>query len=566
MGGADIAWYGRLRELEGWNERTIAATTLAPLRERPMIGFGGASCDEGVIRAAVRDTPGCAEHAKPWVLAATILGSSMAFIDGSVVTVALPAIQAELTASTSAMQWVVNAYMLFLGALILVGGAVGDRFGRRRIFVLGIVVFTAASMACGLAPNATALIAARGLQGVGGALLVPSSLAIISAAFPEDERGRAIGTWAGFSALTTALGPVLGGWLVDTLSWRAIFFINLPLALVTLGLAFWRVPESRDESNQAAVDWRGGLLATLGLAGLAYGLTAASDRGWSDPAVLSALVAGALVLAVFIRSEAHAPSPLVPLRLFRSRTFSGANGMTLLLYFALGGALFFLPFNLIQIQGYSATLAGAAFLPSTLIMGGLSRWSGGLVERYGAWGPLTIGPGIAAVGFALLAVPGIGGSYWTTFFPAMTVLGLGMAISVAPLTTTVMGAVADRYAGTASGINNAVSRIAGMLAVALLGTVAVGVFGAALDQRLDALQVPPELRQALRNEVPKLAEAKVPPEIGNAERETLSRALDESFVRSFRIVMLVTSGLALGSALCAGLTISRNRQGSVKRS
>ncbi|KAB0264551.1 MFS transporter [Microvirga brassicacearum] len=531
-----------------------------------MIGFGGASCDEGVIRAAVRDTPGCAEHAKPWVLAATILGSSMAFIDGSVVTVALPAIQAELTASTSAMQWVVNAYMLFLGALILVGGAVGDRFGRRRIFVLGIVVFTAASMACGLAPNATALIAARGLQGVGGALLVPSSLAIISAAFPEDERGRAIGTWAGFSALTTALGPVLGGWLVDTLSWRAIFFINLPLALVTLGLAFWRVPESRDESNQAAVDWRGGLLATLGLAGLAYGLTAASDRGWSDPAVLSALVAGALVLAVFIRSEAHAPSPLVPLRLFRSRTFSGANGMTLLLYFALGGALFFLPFNLIQIQGYSATLAGAAFLPSTLIMGGLSRWSGGLVERYGAWGPLTIGPGIAAVGFALLAVPGIGGSYWTTFFPAMTVLGLGMAISVAPLTTTVMGAVADRYAGTASGINNAVSRIAGMLAVALLGTVAVGVFGAALDQRLDALQVPPELRQALRNEVPKLAEAKVPPEIGNAERETLSRALDESFVRSFRIVMLVTSGLALGSALCAGLTISRNRQGSVKRS
>jgi EmrB/QacA subfamily drug resistance transporter len=425
--------------------------------------------------------------------------------------------------------------------------------------VLGIALFTAASIACGVAPTVIALIAARAVQGTGGALLVPSSLAIISAAFPASERGKAIGTWAGFSALTTALGPVLGGWLVDALSWRAIFFINAPLALATLGLAYWRLPESRDVAAEGGVDWRGGFLATLGLVGLAYGLTAASDLGWAHPAVLGALLAGMLVLGLFIWSEARSPSPMMPLSLFRSTAFCGANAMTALLYFALGGALFFLPFDLIRIQGYAATMAGAAFLPFTLIMGGLSRWSGTLVDRYGSRKPLTIGPVIAAVGFALFAVPGIGGSYWETFFPGMVVLGLGMATSVAPLTTTVMSAVEERHAGAASGINNAISRVAGMLAVALLGAVAVDVFGASLDARLADLRIPHELRRTLADEVPKLAEATVPPEIRGAERQTLEQALDESFVRSFRVVMLVAAGLALASALCAGLTIDSSR-------
>lgn len=520
-----------------------------------MIGLGGGPCDEGVVRGAP-GAAGCAERAKPWVLAATILGSSMAFIDGSVVTVALPVIQANLAASVAEVQWVVNAYMLMLGALILVGGAAGDRFGRRRVFALGIAIFAAASLGCGLAPNAAALIAARVAQGIGGALLVPGSLALIGAAFGEAERGKAIGSWAGFSAITTALGPVLGGWLVDALSWRAIFFINLPAALVTLAIVARHVPESRDPQGAAApVDWRGGLLATIGLGAVAYGLTAAADRDWGHPAVLGPLLAGAVVLALFVRSQARAAAPMMPLGLFRSRTFSGANGMTLLLYFALSGVMFFLPFNLINLQGYSATAAGAAFLPFTLIMGGLSRWSGGLLDRYGARAPLTVGPAIAAAGFALLALPGIGGPYWTTVFPAMVVLGLGMAVSVAPLTATVMGAVAPNRAGAASGINNAVARIAGLLAVALLGAVAVGVFGASLEDRMAALDLPAEVRRALEAEVPKLAEAEVPAQVEGADRAALERALDDAFLQSFRVTMLIAAGLALASAVCAALTI-----------
>ena len=300
------------------------------------------------------------------------------------------------------------------------------------------------------------------------------------------------------------MGPVLGGWLVDALSWRAIFFINVPLALLTLSLAFWHVPESRDATDDGTVDWRGALLAVLGLAGFADGLTAASDFGWMYPIVPGVLLGSGLVLALFVWYEARAPSPMMPLGLFRSAVFSGANAMTLLLYFALTGVLFFLPFNLIRIQDYSTIFKLAAFLPFTLIMGGMSRWSGGLIHRYGARRPLTIGPVIVAAGSALFALPGIGGSYWTTFFPAMALLGLGMAISVAPLTTTVMSAAGSQHAGTASGINNAISRIAGMLAVALLGALLVGVFGATLDTRLAELQVPPEIRRALNAEVPKV--------------------------------------------------------------
>lgn len=498
----------------------------------------------------------CPRRSRPWVLAATILGSAIAFIDGSVVSVALPAMQRDLAAPVREAQWVVNSYMLLLGALILIGGAAGDRFGRRRAFLLGLIVFTAASMACGLAPTSMALIGARAVQGIGAALLVPSSLAIISAAFPEEERGRAIGTWAGASALTTALGPVLGGWLTYAWSWRAIFFINVPVAALAVAIALWHMPETRNPDVHE-VDWLGGLLAVVGLGSLTYGLTVASDAGWLHMMVIVPLLLGVALLGVFVWLESRVQAPMMPLPLFRNADFSGANAITLFLYFALSGALFFVPYNLISIQGYSAMAAGASFLPFTLIMGLLSRWSGGLIELYGPRRLLIVGPAIVAVGFALLAVPGIGGTYWQTFFLPMVVLGFGMAVSVAPLTTTVMRGAEDRYAGVASGVNNATARIAGLLAVALLGSIAVGVFGSALDERLDRLQPTAEVRSAMQAEVPRLAEARVPEFIAQPQHEVLERALHESFVRSFRAVSLLAAVLAALSALVAWLTIHR---------
>jgi EmrB/QacA subfamily drug resistance transporter len=492
-------------------------------------------------------------------LAATILGSSMAFIDGSVVNVALPAIQQDLAAPLSGLQWVVNAYLVLLGALMLVGGAAGDRFGRRRLFATGIVVFATASLGCALAPNLQTLIAARALQGVGGAMLVPSSLSILSASFDESARGRAIGTWAGASALTTAFGPVLGGWLVDVLSWRAIFLINLPIAAVTLAITLRHVPESRNTSAGDGVDWAGGILATAGLAAIAYGLTAAGSRGWTDAVVLVSIAAGAIALAAFIRVEARAGTPMMPLTLFRSRAFSGTNALTLLLYFALSGAMFLLPFTLIDIHGYSAAAAGAAFLPFTLVMGGLSRWSGGLVDRYGPRAPLVAGPAVTAIGFALLALPGEGGAYWSTFLPAMLAMGFGMAISVAPLTTTVMAAVEDRHAGAASGINNAVARIAGMLAVAALGPLAVGVFGQVLATETASLDLAAETRAALLAEVPRLAQTRLPEGIGAELRDPLRQAIVDAFLASFRVTMALAAGMALLGSVCAAFTVGRDR-------
>jgi EmrB/QacA subfamily drug resistance transporter len=512
--------------------------------------------DAATLRASAVPARDCSKRDQTWVLAATILGSSMAFIDTTVVNVGLPAMQASLAAGVSGAQWIVNAYTLMLGALILVGGAAGDRFGRRRICILGISVFTAGSGACGLAANVWVLIGARALQGMGGALLVPASLAIISASFPEKERGRAIGTWAGASALTTALGPVLGGWLVDTWSWRTIFFINVPIGVLALLLMVRRVPESRDEAG-SSVDWRGGVLAVAALGLLAYGFTAASLAGWAQLSVFGSLAGGFCMLLLLLWWEARSVSPMVPLILFHSATFSGANAITLLLYFALSGALFFVPYDLIEIHGYSATQAGAAFLPFSLTMAGLSRWSGGLIGRYGAQVPLTVGPAVAAAGLGLLAVPTTAGSYWTTFFPAMMILGLGMAVTVAPLTTAVLHSAGDRYAGAASGINNAVARIAGMLAVALLGAVAVGAFRMALDERLERLHVPAAISQALQDQVQRLAEARAPPQLDDATRQAAQQVLRESFVFSFRVTTLIAAAAALLSAAIAWLTIDR---------
>ena len=427
----------------------------------------------------------------------------------------------------------------------------GDRFGRRRIFCSGVALFALASTTCGMAGSVSQLIVARAAQGVAGALLVPGSLAIISASFDEERRGRAIGTWSGFTAITAGVGPVIGGWLIEHVSWRAVFFINVPLALIVLLISSLHVPESRDDDANMTLDWPGAALATVSLGALVYGLIESSRLGFGHPLVLAALLGGALLLAVFLLVEARSPNPMLPLVLFRSRNFSGANLLTLFLYTALGGGMFFFPLNLIQVQGYSATAAGAAWLPFILILFSLSRWSGGLVKRYGAKAPLVAGPGIAALGYGLFMIPGVVGSYWTTFFPAMVVLGLGMAVSVAPLTTTVMNAVPEKRAGVASGVNNAVSRIAALLGIAVLGIVIVRSFNSELDRRLARMDIAPEVRLSIDEQRVRLAGAELPSSIDEPTRVALKQAIDESFVFAFRFVMLTSVGLALVSASVA---------------
>jgi len=479
----------------------------------------------------------------------------MVFIDGSVVNVALPVLQIELSATLADAQWVVESYALFLAALLLVGGSLGDRFGRRRMFAVGVALFAAASVWCGASRNVHQLIVARGTQGLGGALLTPGSLAIISASFRKEQRGRAIGTWSAFSAILAGLGPVVGGWLIDHASWRWAFWINVPLALIVLAILYWRVPESRDDKAAGGIDWRGALLATVGLGCVVYGLIESPNLKLSAPRQLGTIGVGAAALLGFIVTQAYGRAPMMPLSLFRSRTFSGANVLTLLLYSALSGALFFFPFNLIQVQGYSPTAAGASLLPFILIMFLLSRWSGGLVTRYGAKLPLIFGSVISAFGFGLFALPDLGGSYWTTFFPAVLTLGLGMAVSVAPLTTTVMGAVDVSHAGLASGINNAVSRVAGLLSVAVFGLLLSHSFDKSLDGRFATIEISAQAKEELQLRRAELAAMVIPDSVNNESRSALKRGVAESFVTGFRIVMLTAAALAVAGALTAWMLI-----------
>ena len=510
-------------------------------------------CDETVIRSAAAGVP-CGAEASAWILAATILGSSLAFIDSTVVNVALPAIQATFHATVVDVQWVVESYGLFLAALILVGGSLGDLFGRRLVFVVGVAIFSVASLACGVALNIHQLIVARSIQGVGAALLVPGSLAIISTSFDEKSRGQAIGTWSGFTAITTAVGPVLGGWLVEHASWRWAFFINLPLAAAVMAISLWRIPESRS-AMAGRVDWLGALLATLGLAGVVNGFLESVNLGWRHPLVFASLLVGCGCLIAFGWVEVRATSPMLPLALFASRSFSGANLLTLFLYAAIGIFFFLFPLNLIQVQGYSATATGAAVLPLILLMFLLSRWSGGLVARYGPRGPLIIGPLIAALGFVLFAIPSVGGSYWKTFFPAVLVLGLGTAVTVAPLTTVVMNSVDQNRVGTASGINNAVARVAGVLAIAVLGIVMVNVFGSRLNQSLTNLSLSPAiLHEVQANEI-KLAGLQVPAGLDPGTKSAVTGSIKQAFVLGFRVVILICAGLSVVSAAVAQLMI-----------
>lgn len=506
-------------------------------------------CDEAVIQSGRLGVP-CAERAEPWILTVAILGSSMAFIDGTVVNVALPALQASLGGTVIDVQWVVEGYGLFLSALILVGGSLGDLFGRRRMFLSGVAVFAVASAACGLAPNMHQLVLARAVQGLGAAFLVPGSLSIISASFREKERGRAIGTWSGVTAITTAMGPVLGGWLIEHASWRWVFFLNVPIAVAVIGLSVWRVPESRN-AERKSVDGVGAFIATIGLAGVTYGFIESANLGWRHPSVWGSLGIGFACLVAFLYFEARVGAPIIPLKLFRSRDFSGANLLTVFLYAALGIFFFLFPLNLIQVQHYSATATGAAALPLIALIFLLSRWSGGLVARYGARLPLIIGPILAAAGFLLFAVPSTGGSYWSTFFPAFVVLGLGMAVSVAPLTTVVMGAVDQSHAGTASGINNAVARVAGLLSIAILGAAMLSAFSFRLNRNLSELALAPAVRFDLQSNEIKLAAMDVPPDVDSSIASSIKVSINRAFVFAFRFVMLICAGLAVTSAAFA---------------
>jgi EmrB/QacA subfamily drug resistance transporter len=492
------------------------------------------------------------------VLAATILGSSMAFIDGTVVNVALPALQNVFHASIVDVQWVVESYALMLAALLLVGGALGDLFGRRRVYVFGVVVFALASACCGLAQNIDMLIWARSIQGLGAALLVPGSLALITASFPEETRGQAIGTWSGFSAITAAIGPVIGGWLIEYSTWRWVFFLNLPLALAVILLSA-KVPESRNEKASHHLDWLGALLATLGLGGITYALIEWSSRARHGGYFVAAAAGlGVVALAGFVAMERWSRAPMVSLKLFRSRNFAGANLLTLFLYASLGGLMFFFPMDLIQIQHYTATEAGAAFLPFVGIMFGLSRWAGGLVARHGSRLPLTVGPLVAACGIALFAVVPQNGNYWAAFFPAVIVMGLGMTISVAPLTTTVMNAVPDFESGLASGVNNAVSRLASLLAVAAFGAVLVTVFNHSLDQRVALLIVSPDVRAQIDAARLQLAAAHNPD-------PAVQQAITESFLSGYRAVIWIATGLAALSAITAWFLIESGASPTEKR-
>lgn len=502
-------------------------------------------CDEAILLSAPSDQP-CIEG-QHWVLAATILGSSMAFIDGTVVNVALPALQSSLHATVVDVQWVVESYGLFLSALVLIGGAIGDLIGRRRMFLIGVGVFAAASVACGLSSTTPQLVFARCVQGCGAAALVPSSLAIISAAFDARSRGQAIGTWSGSTAITTALGPVIGGWLVEHISWHWIFFINVPLATAVIVLALWHVPESKNTGARGA-DLYGALAATLGMAGVIYGLLESTMLGWHHPRVWGSLAVGLGVLVLFLIVEQRTDTPMVPLGMFKVATFRWANLLTFFLYAALGTLFFLFPMDLVQVQGYSATATGAAALPAILLMFFLSRWSGGLVARYGPRPPLVVGPVIAASGFFLFALPSVNAKYWTTFFPAFVVLGLGMAISVAPLTTVVMTSVEEARAGTASGINNAVARVAGVLAIAALGIVMVGAFQHALGEQLAPLGLAPATLHAVQSSALKLGGLEIPAGLDERTSEAVRTAVLHSFVYGFRIIMLLCGGLALTSA------------------
>jgi EmrB/QacA subfamily drug resistance transporter len=495
-----------------------------------------------------------------WILAAAIIGSSMAFINGTVTNVALPSIQSDLGATRAEALWVVQAYALLLATLILVGGSLGDHFGHRRVFVLGISIFTLGSVGCAVAATPGELIAARVVQALGAAGMIPGSLAVLGAAFEGERRGAAIGTWSAFAGISAVLGQVLGGYLIDTISWRVAFLVDVPLAIVVLLIVFRYVPESRAE-HARSLDLPGALLVTVGLGGVVYGLIGASDQSL-DPLEVVSTVVGTMALVGFVIVERHSPEPLVPLHLFGSRNFSGANLMTFLLYAGFGGALFLLPLVLIEVRGYSATAATGALVPLAVITFVMGRWAGGLVTRYGEKLPLMVGPALAAVAFILFAIPGVGGSYWTTYFPAVVVLGFGMSLVFAPLSIAILNAVEGEHSGLGSGVNRSVQRTAKLLGLAVLAFFMLAAFDNTFDASVNALDLTPGQKAALRTQEAGLGGTDVFKGANGEDKVEIDRAVDQAFISAFRFAMLISAGMALTSAVAAGLLI-QGKKGKV---
>lgn len=496
----------------------------------------------------------------PWqgnlILAATIIGAGMVFLDGTVVTVALPQIQKEFNASVSGLQWLIDIYILFLSVPILVAGSLSDRYGRKKLFNLGLIGFTLASVGCGAATDLDQLILARVFQGISGAVMLPGCLAILNASFPAEMRGRVVGTWSAFTPLTTAIGPLLGGWLVDNVSWRAAFYINLPLGLLTLFLSSRFIPESRSRKIPESQDWLGAVLITVGLGSLIYGLIEGPHLGWAAPSVWVAIGASLGCLIGFVVVEAKTAHPMIPLELFRHRLFAGITLITFVLYFAMSGVFFFFPLNLQQIQGFSATNTGAAFMPIIVLLFLMSRWSGYYADKFGPRMPMIIGPTVIAVGFFMYMIPGESANYWLTFFPATIVFGVGLGITVAPLTTVALGAAPIHLSGLASGVSNAASRIASMLAVATLGALMVLQFSASVEHRTQPLPLSEQDRVLLQEEKLKLGGASAPPDLTPAGQAQVDTAIDEAFVDAFRLMMALCGLLALASAGVSALTIT----------
>ena len=496
-----------------------------------------------------------------WIMVSAILASAMAFIDSTALNVVLPSLQKSLNATGADLFWLLNAYLLMLASLILIGGSLGDKLGRKKVFMLGIFIFIIGSAACGFSPSIFLLIIFRIIQGIGGALMIPGSLSLISSSINETERGKAIGTWSAITTIVTMGGPILGGGLADAGLWRYIFFINVPIGIIALIILWLKVSESRDEDADKAVDIWGAIAIALSLALITFGFLRVPAVGFHHPQVYITLPLGVLLLFVFLLIEKRSKHPMMPLYLFSNMTFTGVNLLTFFLYAGLGAGMLFLSLNLVQAQGYSQLQSGLTFLPFTILMIIIARYAGAFADKHGPRLLLIMGPGIAGMGLLILSFVGQTAgpsSYWTTFFPGIIVFGFGMSLTVAPLTATVMGSVSNHLSGTASGVNNALTRISNVFANAIFGALAVLFFVGVLQDHIKNLPLDARTRQEVTDEGTNLGNAKPPANLNANNKKTIALVYRESFIHAYASIMRISGGLGLLGAIMTAIFI-RNK-------